>query len=99
MKFYMLREDLGEPNYNGDLELFHTEEEPLAGYYDFATLYVYKHRPTGALCGVKFMWSEESGSDNESVLMGRFFEDYYNEIVELVEIEKKEVITYEWKEK
>lgn len=97
MKFYILRSDLGENNIPG-YELVHSEEDPVGGYYEWVTFYVYRHIATNKLCGFRLMWSEESGSETEGVTMGRWFEEGGEEFCELVPVERKEVVTYQWKE-
>lgn len=97
MKFYMKREDLGEPyNPPAGFDLVDSIEAPLEGDR-FSTEYIYLNEATEVYCGFGLIWSEGCDYDEEDVFLGRSFVKDGVQYVELEEVYKKPTITYEWK--
>lgn len=94
MKYFMHRDDLGEPSADNGYKLVHTEEHPMEGHDKYCTLYVYEHLESGTLCGFKMFWDDENGSEPSGVVMG----SWEGDTVELVPVYRKEVVTYCWME-
>ena len=99
MKFYMKREDLGEPyGTPTGFTLVDTIEIPMEDDY-FSTEYIYLNEATELYCGFGLIWSEDwdNEGEDEEVFLGRSFVKNGVQYVELEEVYKKPTITYEWK--